>query len=252
MSALAISGIVCLVLIVGALGGALLRRLLPDRHLDQHAKDIVRLGAGLLATIVGLVLGLLISSAKGNFDTQRDEVRRLTASAIMLDKTLEEYGPETRPTRAELRMAVADFIDQQWGLAKAPSPSRPYLPTATAQDMYRRVVGLAPATDPQRFYKAQAMEIANSMLQQRLVLYEQAGGRMPTLLVVILAAWLFVLFMSFSLFSPLNPTALGAVAIIALSAAAAFFLIFEMFHPFSGLMQIDSEPLKRALRALPP
>jgi hypothetical protein len=58
------------------------------------------------------------------------------------------------------------------------------------------------------------------------------------------------LFVSFSLFSPMNPTALAAIAVIALSASAAIFLILEMYQPFGGLMQIDSEPLRRALAPL--
>ena len=68
MSALTISLIVCGLLIGGALTGALLRRVLPDHHLDSHAKDIVRLGCALIATISGLVLGLLINSAKTTYD----------------------------------------------------------------------------------------------------------------------------------------------------------------------------------------
>ena len=55
MSALTISLITCALLVGGALTGALLRRLLPDHHLDTHAKDIVRLGCALIATISGLV-----------------------------------------------------------------------------------------------------------------------------------------------------------------------------------------------------
>ena len=38
--------------------GLVLRRALPDHHLDDHAKDIVRLGAALVATITALVLGM--------------------------------------------------------------------------------------------------------------------------------------------------------------------------------------------------
>jgi hypothetical protein len=37
--------------------GMLLRRTLPEHHLDEHAKDVVRLGVGLIATIAALVLG---------------------------------------------------------------------------------------------------------------------------------------------------------------------------------------------------
>src|SRR6185436_10385107 len=51
--------IIFAVLVGGVLVGALLRRVLPEHHLDTHAKDVVRLGCALIATISGLVLGLL-------------------------------------------------------------------------------------------------------------------------------------------------------------------------------------------------
>jgi hypothetical protein len=251
LSPTAVSLLVCSLLVAGALCGALLRRLLPENHLDQHAKDIVRLGAALIATIVGLVLSLLINSAKTNFDVQRDETRRLAASIILLDNMLEQYGPEARPVRVALRTALPGLIERLWSDAELGSQVASFTPNAIGEDAYRAVVALSPATDSQRFHKSRALEIASSILQQRLVLFEQSGGRMPRMLLVVLVSWLFVLFVSFSLFSPLNPTALAAVAVIALSASGAIFLIYEMYHPFTGVMQIDSGPLRRALPPLP-
>ena len=37
-------------------------------------RDVVRLGTGLIGTIAALVLGLLIASAKGSYDTQSTQV----------------------------------------------------------------------------------------------------------------------------------------------------------------------------------
>lgn len=56
----------------GALLGMLLRRVLPEDHLNNDSRDVVKLGMGLLATMAALVLGLLIASAKGQYDAQRD------------------------------------------------------------------------------------------------------------------------------------------------------------------------------------
>jgi fluoride ion exporter CrcB/FEX len=68
MSALAVSAIIFLSTLGGIFLGALLRRTLPKHHLNEHAKDVVRLGAGFIATSAALVLGLLIAAAKGSFD----------------------------------------------------------------------------------------------------------------------------------------------------------------------------------------
>ena len=80
MSALAVSAIIFLSTLGGIFLGALLRRTLPKHHLDEHAKEVVRLGAGLVATIAALVLGLLIAAAKGSFDTQSTHLKHITAS----------------------------------------------------------------------------------------------------------------------------------------------------------------------------
>lgn len=72
----------------GAFIGAWLRRRLPEHHLGDATKDIVRLGTGLLGTLSALVLGLLIASANSSYDTQSTYVRRLTANLILLDEIL--------------------------------------------------------------------------------------------------------------------------------------------------------------------
>jgi fluoride ion exporter CrcB/FEX len=54
----------------GALFGMFLRALLPEHQLSADTKDTVRLGMGLIGTMSALVLGLLIASAKGFYDTQ--------------------------------------------------------------------------------------------------------------------------------------------------------------------------------------
>jgi predicted membrane-bound spermidine synthase len=45
--------------------GRTLRRLLPEDHLTADSKDTIKLAMGLVATMSALVLGLLVSSAKG-------------------------------------------------------------------------------------------------------------------------------------------------------------------------------------------
>lgn len=53
----------------GTLLGLFLRTLLPHDHLGEELKDIMKLGIGIIGTLAALVMGLLIASAKGNFDT---------------------------------------------------------------------------------------------------------------------------------------------------------------------------------------
>ena len=140
MSPTVTSLIICAILIGGALSGVLLRRLLPDHHLDAHAKDIVRLGCALIATVTGLVLGLLINSGKNSFDAQRDDIRQLTAKVEMLDYLLDEYGPQARPAREELRTVLPDMIDRIWddGTTKQNKPFAASSGVGAIEEMHQR------------------------------------------------------------------------------------------------------------------
>jgi hypothetical protein len=91
----------------GTFLGIFLRNRLPEHHLSAATKDVVRLGTGLIGTIAGLVLGLLIASANSTFQTQSTQVQQLTANIVLLDRTLAQYGPETDLARNLLRRGVA-------------------------------------------------------------------------------------------------------------------------------------------------
>ena len=94
------------------------------------------------------------------------------------------------------------------------------------------------------------MQVATSILQARLILFEQSINRMPPLFLIVLVFWLCILFASFSLFSPLNPDSLRRHRRDRPVGLGAIFLILELYRPFNGLMQIDSAPLRQALAPL--
>src|SRR5204862_890991 len=95
-------------------GGALLGMFLPGHHLSTDDKDFVRLGTGLIGTIAALVLGLLIASAKTSYDTQSTQIKQMTASIILLDHLLEQYGPQAAAIRNLMRRSVVVLADRMW------------------------------------------------------------------------------------------------------------------------------------------
>ena len=56
MNPIAAFWIVMVCIAAGSLLGFVLRSVLPEHHLDKDAKDVVRLGTGLIASIAALVL----------------------------------------------------------------------------------------------------------------------------------------------------------------------------------------------------
>jgi hypothetical protein len=59
---------------------------------------VVTLSTGLIATLVAMVLGLLISSAKISFESINEEVTQSASRVVLLDRALVHYGPEAKET----------------------------------------------------------------------------------------------------------------------------------------------------------
>jgi hypothetical protein len=236
----------------GAIIGVLLRLALPGHHLAEDTKDVVRLCTGLIGTISALVLGLLIASANSSFDTQASQVRRLAANIILLDQLLAHYGPEARTARDLLRRAIDPLVDRIWWEHSSQAGKAAFEATAAGAAAGAAIESLSPQTDPQRSLKARAMQIVTDLGQTRLLLFEARSSSIPTPFLTVLVFWLTMIFASFSLFARLNPTLVAVLFVCALSSAGAIYLILDLSQPFTGFMQISSEPLRNALAPLGP
>ena len=114
MSSLAIAGLVFACIFAAALLTMFLGRALPTSHLSSESKDVVKLGLGVIATLTALVLGLLIASAKGTYDTQSNSVKQMSASVMLLDRLLVRYGSETKEARELLQRALTIILGTIW------------------------------------------------------------------------------------------------------------------------------------------
>jgi hypothetical protein len=246
MSSITIGLIVLACVFGGALLGIFLHAVLPQHHLSSETKDIVKLGMGLVGTMAALVLGLLVASAKGNYDAQSAELTQMSANAALLDRALALYGPETKETRALLRGAVVRFVDQMWSKDAA---SR-LAPPSGGEILYEKVQGLSPKNDIQRSLQSQALSVVVDIGKTRLLMYEQATTAVSTPLLVVLVLWLTVIFISFGLYAPFNATAVGSLFLAALSVSGAIFLILEMYSPYTGVVQISDAPLRALIANL--
>src|SRR5215475_9013654 len=101
--------------LVGAvLVGRTVRRFLPEDHLTADSRDVIKLAMGLVATMSALVLGLLVSSAKGAYDTERNEVIQMASKVALLDRVLAVYGPEAAEARVRFHDAVKGAVQRMW------------------------------------------------------------------------------------------------------------------------------------------
>jgi hypothetical protein len=249
MTSLAIGSIVLVCVFGGALLGMLLRTRLPEHHLSSESKDVVKVGMGLIATMSALVLGLMVASAKSAYDTQKSGFTQMSVKIILLDRGLAHYGPQAKEARELLRVIVARMLAQIWpedGSGHAQLDPR----AARAEALYDKIQELSPKTEAQRSIQTQLLSIAVDIGQTRWLLFQQTGSSISTAFLVVVVFWLSVIFASFGLFAPANATAIITLLLCALSVSGALFLILELDHPFDGLIQISSTPLRNALEQL--
>jgi hypothetical protein len=240
----------------GALAGMLLGRLLPPHHLGDETRSAVTLALGTLSLLSALVLGLLISFAKGDFDAETKVVQGFAADLILLDRVLRRYGPETGEARDLLRRYTALKIALTWPEGNARSEARggPRLddPAALAllEGVQAKLLELAPRDEAQRWLQARALQLGGELAEERWLLAAESEGSVPRPFLAVLVFWLAILFAGFGLFAPRHATVVAALLVCALSLSAAVFLILEMDRPFEGLVTVSAAPMRTALARL--
>ena len=235
----------------GTLFGTFLRDHLPDHHLSVDSKDVMKLGTGMIATMAAVVLGLLIGSAKGTFDTLNSGLMNNGSKIILLEHTLASYGPETKEARDILRRQVTAVIALMGGNKNGIVLLKVGQEVRGLEDLDEKLRQLSPRNDDQRRLQSQALQIVAEITEMRWLLVEHVGqSSFPMPLLILLVCWLTIIFFSFGLFTSRNTTVMSVLFVCALSAASSLFLILELDQPFGGLIKISSAPLLNALSHL--
>ncbi|MGA2401066.1 MAG: hypothetical protein ABSG91_05085 [Syntrophobacteraceae bacterium] len=235
----------------GALLGMLLRVVMPEHHLSEDSKDVIKLGMGLIATIAALVLGLVIATAKSSYDTQDAAIKHTAAKILLLDHMLATYGPETKEIRDEIRRILVRRIDQIWPEERSqPAKVDPPAASPAAGGIQGDILKLVPQNEAQRWLQIRALKIADQIMETRLFVTGGLGSSVPAPFLIVVVFWLTFIFGCFGIFAARNTTVLVVLFICALSVAGSIFLILEMDQPFRGIMKISSTPLRYTLSHL--
>jgi len=249
MSPIAASFITLACIVGGMLLGVFLRTLLPKHHLTDDSKDVIKMGTGMIATMTALVLGLVISSAKGTYDMLNSGIRHTATKVVMLDRVLAGYGPETREARDVLRRGVTTAVDRIWPAEKtAVSVGKVGQSGYALGELSAALRQLSPRNDDQRALRSQALQITVEIVESISPLVQQSGqSSIPMPFLVLLVCWLAIIFFSFGLFTTPNTTVIAVLLVCALSAASALYLMLELDQPYGGLIRISGDPLRNAL-----
>ena len=251
MNSIQISSIIFAFAFGSALLGIFLRGRLPEGHISGDSLSAVKLNMGTVATMLALVLGLLVASGKGQFDSQTNELTQLSVNILLLDRVLGQYGSEANEARVALRECTRAALDQ---LSSRNRPGSAKLdPTLVGGiRIYEGIERLVPQTDARRSLQSRALNMAFNLGQSRWLMFQREANPLPIPLLAALAFWLAVVFVSYGVVTPPNATTIVSVFVAALSIACAVFLVLEMYSPETGVITVSTAPLRSALAHLGP
>jgi len=249
MSSVATSLVVFACIFGGAMFGMFLHPRLPKDHLSEESKRVLTLGSGVIATMAALVLGLLVASAKGTYDSQNNEILDVSAKIALMDRILTHYGPEANPARQQLRATFAHALDRIGPQSKSAN-QRVNFGTSGATDVVEKIQDLAPSNDTQRLLKSQASSLVLDLVKTRFLISEQQASSVSLPLLAMVVFWMSINFVSFGLFAPRNATVVVGFILCAFAVAGAIFLILELYRPLGGLIHVSPAPLRNVLDQL--
>ena len=232
--------------------GFICQKLIPEHHFSSESKDAAKLGAGLVATLAALILGLLISSTKGTLDQCTTLINEVATNYIHLDRLLSDYGTDTAPIRSELRSALEVKLQEIW-------PEESTNPDCTpksdgTKSRFEQIGGdiatLKPAGPLQARLQTNALALEDDLLHERWMIEVVGEGGVPPLLLLIPVIWITFLTFLYALFAPRNLTVIVVLFFCSVSIAGAIYLIDEMSGPLDGSIKVSSAPLRLALEQL--
>ena len=233
------------VVFAGGVLGLLVGRLLPEKYQSDDTQRIVQTATGMISLITALVLGLLVATAKGKFDTTNQTTEALAAKLMLINRQLVTEANDARELLRKYTIARIAAIWPDEAGAK-PGPDNPP-PWKLLESLQQSLSGLTPKTEAQRSETAVASEAAVDLEKTTWLETAQAASHVQQPFVVILIAWLFVLFVSFGLFAPRNVLVVVALFVGALAIAGAVLLIVDMDLPYEGMLVVSPEPMQQAL-----
>jgi hypothetical protein len=228
--------------------GMRLRTLIPEHHLADDSRHLLETALGIIGTVGGLVLGLLVGQAFGSFNVERNALVQLSANLVVVDRVLAHYGPEAAPARVALRGTVVQMIDDLW-----PPPGRPIRVVASAganDDFADRLEALKPKNDVQASLKGTAMGLVVGIAQTRWQMYEQLEAGISPVILGLLIFWFSITFAGLGVFAKANPTVVTMLFLAAVALSGALLLLQEMSMPLQGLVTLPDAPLRAALTHL--
>jgi len=148
----------------------------------------------------------------------------LTATIILLDDLLAQYGPEAAPLRTLLRQGIPPLANRIWQEEQSPTGKLVHFESSAESLAFEnQLERLSPGNDTQRSLQARAIQTFTEAAQIRLQLFARTGGSIPVPFLVIVVFWLGAIFVSATLYARTNRVVMASLFVCALSFAGRDF-----------------------------
>ena len=241
-----ISLIALLLIFMSAVAGIFIQNTLPEHHLSEESKNIIKAARGVVVGLAALTLGLLIATAKGSFDTKGTELKASAAKTIVLNRLLLNFGDKSKEARDALKIVAENGIKVIEEINKNGVDRKKV--SGLGLDLLQKKLLELPDDKPElNWLKNTALSLGNDIAISRWKIYENSSASVSPLFIAILVFWLMGIFFSLGLIAPFNTLVLTALFMAALSMTGAILLTLELDQPYGGLIQFSTDPLKIAL-----
>jgi hypothetical protein len=259
--------LIAFALMLAATGlGALIRRRWPEHHSNRETIELLQSTVLTLATFAAIVLGLLITSAKTDYDSIENDIRSFSSTLVQLDYGLQELGPAGVPLRQQLARYAAAGIAATWTDEAPPAgdyyPQLPQVAQGHALSSNAPILGqmleqvdgalraMPIATPAEARAQEGCIRLMNIAVSERWRIVEASQGDLSTPFFIMLVFWLMVIFLCFGLSAPFNHLSFMVTALSGLALASALFVIIDLYTPFTGIFTVSSLPPRQGLQEM--
>ena len=233
-------------LVLASLGSLVVYKKLPSHHRDEDTHAIIKLATNLFVLMTSLVLGLMISTAKGTFESIERNVHNFATDLILLDRSLALYGQEASDVRQRLVAYVQGEFNETW-TRNSRSPIDDVAAERLLSDVGNAITSIKPQ-EPDRIDLWQDIRARfQKVMESRWVVAEQSAGTIPTPMIIVVMVWLVLIFASFGYRAPQNIVVVGTFIMAAALVSCAVYLILDMDVPYAGPIQVSPAPLQRVI-----
>jgi hypothetical protein len=231
--------------------GLFLQKRLPKEHMSSGSREMILAVIGLVTLLLALVLGTLVGNTYAFFAGQKTAIETLASRAILLDRALGQYGPETKPARDRMKEGITQSYELFWRGGDAdPKQLKVDVALTRWQPMADYLNSLEPTTTSQKQALSAASVNFGLMEQTRILMSLQLASPVAWSLLIVVVLWASFLFCGFCVLYGTNRTTIAALGLGAFAVATAVFLILDLSQPYSGMFRVPAGALEQTLEII--